>query len=320
MLDAVFMGTPGFAVPALDALAGMRGDLAVRICAVYTQPDRPVGRGLEVRPCPVKMRALELGLQVFQPEKLTAPGEFEKLSALKPDVIIVVAYGQILRRNVIELPRLGCVNLHSSLLPRWRGAAPIQAAILAGDKESGVTTMRIIEKLDAGDILLQEKTPLAADETAGSLHDRLAAMGAALLVKTVRGLSDGALPAHTQEESLATCAPKLTKEMEWLDPSRPVAELYRKIRALDPWPGTSVWVEGEGRLKIRGAVPCAGVPVRPGRIFDHAGVIVLGAADGGIEILKAQWDGGKAVGPAEFLNGLRGRGKKLPLGLKPGPQ
>ena len=311
----VFAGTPDFAVPCLRAAAARN-----EVVAVYPQPDRPAGRGRGLTPSPVKREAIARGIPVLQPENFKAQASRDALAALQPDVMVVVAYGLILPQSVLDIPEHGCWNVHASLLPRWRGAAPIQAAILAGDKESGVTTMRIIEKLDAGDILLQEKTPLAADETAGSLHDRLAAMGAALLVKTVRGLSDGALPAHTQEESLATCAPKLTKEMEWLDPSRPVAELYRKIRALDPWPGTSVWVEGEGRLKIRGAVPCAGVPVRPGRIFDHAGVIVLGAADGGIEILKAQWDGGKAVGPAEFLNGLRGRGKKLPLGLKPGPQ
>ncbi|MGZ3709786.1 MAG: methionyl-tRNA formyltransferase, partial [Bdellovibrionota bacterium] len=210
-LRVVFMGTPEFAVGALDAVHRTH-----EIVGVYTQPDRPVGRGLEMRASPVKARAVALGLPVSQPEKLSLPGEFEKLQALSPDVIVVVAYGQILRKNVLELPRLGCVNIHSSLLPRWRGAAPIQWAILGGDAESGVSTMHLVEKLDAGEVLLQARTPLAEHETAGTLHDRLAAMGAELIVPTLNGLAEGSLQGQVQDESKVTYASKLTKEMEWL--------------------------------------------------------------------------------------------------------
>ena len=176
MLRVVFMGTPEFAVKALDGIAREH-----QVLGVYTQPDKPSGRGLGVTASAVKKRTLDLGLPVYQPEKLSLPGEFEKLAALKPDIIVVVAYGQILKKNVLELPRLGCINIHSSLLPRWRGAAPIQWAILGGDPESGVSTMRLVEKLDAGDVLMQAQTPISDADTAGSLHDRLAVMGAELI-------------------------------------------------------------------------------------------------------------------------------------------
>src|SRR4051812_47670544 len=224
MLRVVFMGTPEFAVPSLESTKG-----AHEILAVYTQPDRPVGRGLELRASAIKSRALELGLEVRQPEKLTLAGEYEKLAALKPDVIVIVAYGQILRKNVLELPRLGCVNVHSSLLPRWRGAAPIQWAILGGDRETGVSTMHLVEKLDAGDVLLQKSTPISKEETAKSLHDRLATMGAGLLGETLRGLESGTLKGQPQDETEVTYASKLSKEMEWLDPALPAAELDRRI-------------------------------------------------------------------------------------------
>src|SRR4051812_46187693 len=214
------MGTPEFAVPALKRIHSEHS-----VLAVYTQPDRPVGRGLEVRQSAVKAEALKLGLPIRQPEKLTLPGEVEALSALGPDVIVVVAYGQILKKTVLDLPRLGCINIHSSLLPRWRGAAPIQWAILSGDRESGVTTMNLVEKLDAGDILLQSKTPIARADTAGTLHDRLAGMGAELVSETLKGLEAGTLKGRTQDEAQVTYASKLTKEMEWLDPQAPAEQL-----------------------------------------------------------------------------------------------
>jgi len=236
-IRAVFMGTPEFAVPALE--------IAHQLCdvvAVYSQPDRPVGRGLELKAPPVKQKALELGLPVFQPERLSHPGEFERLADLKPELIIVVAFGQILRQNVLDLPRLGCVNVHSSLLPRWRGAAPIQWAILAGDSETGVSAQKMVMKLDAGDVLCTIKTPISTEETAQSLHDRLSKMGAEVLAQTIEELLAGRLQAVPQDESQVTVASKLTKEMEKLDPSKSVAELDRQVRALTPWPGTSVQV------------------------------------------------------------------------------
>jgi methionyl-tRNA formyltransferase len=313
MLRVVFMGTPEFAVGALDAVHS-----AFSIVAVYTQPDRQSGRGMALTPPPVKRRALELGLPVFQPEKLTLPGEADKLRGLNPDVIVVVAYGQILKREVLEMPRLGCVNIHSSLLPRWRGAAPIQWAILGGDAESGVTTMKLVEKLDAGAILLQGRTPLSADETAGTLHDRLAQMGAELIVPTLRGLADGSLKPVEQDESKVTYASKLSKEMEWLDPSLSAVELDRRVRALNPWPGTSVWVEaGESRqrLKVKRAELRREVTGRQGQLFDRAGMVCLGTAEGALELKLVQWDGKKEVDAAGFLNGLKGRGLSLPLSV-----
>lgn len=307
MIRVVFMGTPEFAVPALEAVQS-----AFSVVGIYTQPDKPVGRGLEMRASPVKKKALEFGIPVSQPEKLSLPGEFELLQALKPDVIVVVAYGQILRKNVLELPRLGCVNIHSSLLPRWRGAAPIQWAILGGDAESGVTTMKLVEKLDAGDILMQETTTLSADETAGSLHDRLAQIGARLIVPTLQGLADGSLKGQAQNESQVTYASKLTKEMETLDSAETAAVLDRRVRALNPWPGTSLSVGGQ-RLKVKKAKLRADIKGNEGKLFERAGMLLLGTSDGALELLSLQWEGKKEVDVAGFLNGLRGRGQTLPI-------
>jgi len=312
MLRVVFMGTPDFAVPALEAISKNHA-----IIAAYAQPDRPVGRGLEFRPCAVKRKALELGIQVIQPEKLSAPGEFERLSALNPDVIVVVAFGQILRKNVLSLPRLGCLNIHSSLLPRWRGAAPIQRAILAGDPESGVTTMRLVEKLDAGEILLQSRTPIRADDTAGTLHDRLAAMGAELITETLAALANGTLQGRPQDESLVTYAEKLTKDMEWLDPKDPAEVLDRRIRALNPWPGTSLQIKLSGdqtaRLKVKQAHPRPDIQGHAGQLYEKTGMLLLGTAAGALELVALQWEGKKEVTASGFLNGLQGRGLKLPL-------
>lgn len=307
------MGTPEFSVQALDAVHAF-----AEVAAVYTQPDKPVGRGLEMRASPVKKRALELGLRVEQPEKLSLPGEFEKLSAFKPDAIVVVAYGQILRRNVLDLPRFGCINIHSSLLPRWRGAAPIQWAILGGDAESGVSTMHLVEKLDAGDVLLQARTPLSADDTAGSLHDRLARMGAELIVPTLKGLEDGSVRGVPQDESKVTYASKLTKEMETLDPALSAEELDRRVRALNPWPGTSIYLPE--RLKVRRAKARRDLQGNTGKVYERAGMVLLGTRDGALELQQVQWEGKREVSAGEFLNGLRGRGKTLPLELVSKPE
>jgi len=306
MLRVVFMGTPEFSVPALEAIhAGHQ------IVGVYTQPDKPVGRGLEVKASAVKVRALELGLPIFQPQKLTLPGEFEKLQTLQPDVIVVVAYGQILRTQVLQLPRLGCVNIHSSLLPRWRGAAPIQWAIMSGDSVSGISTMHLVEKLDAGDVLLQAETALTPFETAGSLHERLAQMGAELILPTIQGLQDGTLKGKKQDETQVTYASKLTKEMEWLNPLKPAPVLDRKIRALNPWPGTSLNL-GE-RLKVKKAQLRADLQGPVGKVFERAGMLLLGTPEGSIELQRVQWDGKKEVDAAGFINGLKGKGASLPL-------
>ena len=304
-----------FSVPALRATAAK-----YNVVAVYTQPDRPVGRGLEMRASPVKHEAQLLGIPIFQPESLKAEADFAQLSALKPDVIVVVAFGQILRKNVLELPRLGCINIHSSLLPRWRGAAPMQRALLAGDTETGVTTMRIAPKLDAGDILLQAKTPISTSDTAGSIHDRLSQMGADLLLKTLEGLESGNLTGTVQDESIVTHAQKLSKDMESLNPALTAAELDRQIRALHPWPGTSIRVklpEGPARLKVRAAKPHIEIKGPEGQIFEKAGMVLLGCKEGSLELITVQWDGKREVDIAGFVNGLRGRGQTLPLEVIP---
>jgi methionyl-tRNA formyltransferase len=257
---------------------------------------------------PVKLKALELGIPVFQPEKLSAPGEFERLAALQPELILVVAYGQILRQNVLDLPSLGCVNVHSSILPRWRGAAPIQWAILAGDAETGVSTQRMVMKLDAGDVLALEKTAISPEETAQSLHDRLAQLGAGVLARTIEGLVSGTLQGVPQDESRVTIASKLTREMERLDPSCTIAELDRRIRALNPWPGTSVFLAETGeRLKVKRALLRSEVRSKPGFLFESDGKLFLGASDGCLEVLQLQAEGKRVQSATEFLSGLRGR-------------
>lgn len=308
MSRVVFMGTPEFSVPSLEALAKSH-----EILGVYTQPDKPVGRGLETQHTPVKRKALELGLPVFQPQKLTDPGEFERLKALNPDVIVVVAFGQILKKSVLELPKLGCVNIHSSLLPRWRGAAPIQWALLAGDPETGITTMKLVEKLDAGAILLQERFKISDEDTAATVHDRLAQLGAKLILPTIEGLEKGILNGISQDESQVTYATKLTKEMEWLDCNETAEVLGRRVRALNPWPGTSVKVGP--RLRIKQAKARSDLKGPKGQIFEKAGMVLLGTEAGSLELLRLQWDGKKEMSASEFLNGLRGRGQKLPLTL-----
>ena len=308
-LRLVFMGTPDFSVPALEAL-----NEKYDIVGVYTQPDKKVGRGQKLTASPVKKKALEFDLPVFQPEKLST--EFEELSALKPDVIVVVAYGQILKQNVIDLAPLGCINIHSSLLPRWRGAAPIQRAILGGDQETGITTMFIEKKLDAGDILLQEKCPIGPDDTAGDVHDRLMEIGARLIIETVEGLKNNAVSREVQDESLVTHADKLTKDMERLNWNEPASEIDRQVRALNPWPGTSLYLESGERLRVKKAKLRHDIQRSAGEIFEHAGMLLLSTQEGSIELLSLQWDGKKPVDSAGFINGLSGRGLALPVRLK----
>ena len=300
---AVFMGTPDFAVPSLLAAHDL-----CEVVAVYTQPDRPVGRGLELKPSPVKQQALALGLPVFQPEKLSNLEEFERLRGLSPDLIVVVAYGQILRQNLLDLPRLGCVNVHSSVLPRWRGAAPIQWAILSGDQETGVSTQKMVLKLDAGDVLEVERTAIFPEDTAQTLHDRLAGLGAKALRKTIEGLTSGKVQPAVQDESKVTIATKLTKEMEKIDSSRTVAELDRQVRALTPWPGTSVFLaETRERLKIKKVLPRQEVHSRRGKLFVSGGRLFIGASDGSLEVLELQPEGKRVQSAGDFVSGRKSR-------------
>ncbi|MCM0604538.1 MAG: methionyl-tRNA formyltransferase [Xanthomonadaceae bacterium] len=310
-MKIVFMGTPEFSVSALQKLHD-----EFEVIAVYTQPDKPVGRGLEVKASPVKRVAQTLGIPVFQPKKLTEAGEFEKLQAIGADIIVVAAYGQILKKNVLELPRLGCVNIHSSLLPRWRGAAPIQWAIMSGDHETGITTMKMAEKLDAGDIYLQKKTPINDMDTAETMHDRLSVIGSELIIETVRALESGALKSQVQDESLVTYAHKLTKEMEVINPELDAKLIDCQIRALNPWPGTSLILVSGERIKVKKARIARGVQSQTSEVNVSGDQVVLGCKTGCVELLEVQLEGKKAMQASSFINGLKGQGKHLPLKVK----
>lgn len=293
-----FMGTPEFAVAPLRALAG-----AHEVVQVVSQPDRPRGRGLDIQPTPVKAAALEMGLVVAQPEKLDSTFD-ATIAGLGLDVLVVVAYGKLLKPSLLSIPRLGCVNIHASILPRWRGAAPIQWAIAAGDPETGVSTMLMEAGLDTGPTLEIRATPIGPEETASALSKRLSVLGASVILSTLEGLANGRLSPRSQEGA-PTYAHKLTKEMSELDVNRSALELDRKVRAFDPWPGTSVRVGNPPkRLKIlsaRAAPSDHRAKATPGSIRCESGRVLLATGEGDLELLRVQWEGKKPVGAQEFI-------------------
>jgi methionyl-tRNA formyltransferase len=288
-----FMGSPDFAVPALRALHGAGHDIA----AVYCQPPRPAGRGQKETPCPVHRAALELGLPVRTPARLKRDvAEHEAFAALDLDAAVVAAYGLILPRAMLDAPRRGCINIHASLLPRWRGAAPIHAAILAGDATTGITIMRMEEGLDTGPMLLAESVPIAPAATVGALHDALAAMGARLVL---RALAEDP-PAVPQPEDGVTYAPKLTKADGRLDWTTDAVALERRVRALNPWPGTFFEHAGEQvRVLAARVEPGTGAP---GTLLDDAALVATG--DAALRLLRLQRPGRAAMDAAEFLRGF----------------
>jgi len=258
-LDLIFCGTPLFAVPTLETLV----DAGFRVHLVVTQPDRPKGRGLGVVASPIKQSALKLSLPVIQPDRIKTNQEFHaQLAALKPDAIIVVGYGRIIPQWMLDLPRLGNINLHASLLPKYRGAAPIQWAIAQGKTVTGVTTMRIDTGLDTGDILMQQQLPIAPDDTAETVAPRLAAIGADLMVETLRGLQVGSIHPRPQDSSQATLAPILKKEGGLIDFSRPATEIFNRMRGFQPWPGAHTKFRGKS-LQILKAQPSTATMIRP---------------------------------------------------------
>lgn len=315
-LRVVFMGTPDFAVPSLKAVMAA----GHTVVGVFTQPDRPRGRGHKVVPSPVKQVAVEAGLPVFQPRRLREPDALETLCSLGPDVICVVAYGQILPKAILELPPLGCVNVHASLLPRWRGAAPIQAALLAGDTVTGVTTMLMDEGLDTGDILLQRVIPIEAGDDAGALHDRLAAAGADLLVETLALLADGRSPRRPQDDALATYAPKVEREQAALDWSQPAGRIFNHVRAYAPWPGAYT-LHGERILKVLQVEPLPDdVPgAVPGEVVvvDERGFVVQ-AGRGTVLVRRVQPPGGAPMSGRDYVNGYRLRTGDRLTAVQPG--
>jgi methionyl-tRNA formyltransferase len=294
----IFAGTPAFAVPSLRALI-RSGQAPV---AVYTQPDRPSGRGRKTRPSPVKTTALDAGIPVHQPPTLRDASAGAKLVALEADLMIVAAYGLILPQTALDAPRLGCVNIHASLLPRWRGAAPIQRAILAGDEATGICIMRMEAGLDTGPVFRCREVAIAADDTGGSLHDRLAAVGADLLLEVLPGILDGSLAPVPQDHARATYAKKLEKAEAAVDWSRDAPSIERQVRAFNPWPVAQTRLDGEVlRLWLARALPGSGGP--PGAVL-HAGRegIDVATGDGLLRILSLQAPGKRPVDAAAFVN------------------
>jgi methionyl-tRNA formyltransferase len=301
-LRLAFMGTPDFALPALRALAAAGHEIA----AVYAQPPRASGRGHKERPCPVHALALERGWQARSPTSLKEPAEQAAFADLGLDVAVVVAYGLMLPPAVLAAPRLGCVNVHASLLPRWRGAAPIQRAILAGDAETGITIMQVDEGLDTGPLLLAEAVPIAARETAETLHDRLAELGARLIVTALEGLAAGRLRARPQPADGVTYAAKLQRGEGRLDWRRPAVELERAVRAFTPWPGAEFEVprsQGALRIKVLAAEVVAGATdSAPGTVLDDRLTVACG--EGALRLLKVQRAGKAALDAEAFLRGF----------------
>jgi methionyl-tRNA formyltransferase len=296
----VFAGTPEFAVPCLEACRASGAD----VVAVFTQPDRPAGRGRKLTPSPVKQAALDAGISVEQPESLKSAEAQQTLASYRPDLLVVVAYGLILPRKVLALPRLGCWNVHASLLPRWRGAAPIQRAILAGDAQSGVDLMQMEAGLDTGPVLLQRRTPITATDTGGSLHDRLATLGAEVLAEGLRHQFAGEpLVATPQSDEGITYAHKLDKAEAKLDFSRPAIELERQVRAFNPWPvaegeiaGESVRIWAAHAIKLQQPAT-AGQLVAAGRDG-----IELACGEGALRITALQRSGGRRISAIDYLN------------------
>lgn len=297
-IRVVFMGSPDFALPTLAAL-----DRHYSVAGVITQPDRPAGRGRVLTPSPVKQLAVQLGIDVIQPVKLREPEAQEALIAWAPDLIVVAAFGQILRASVLELPRYGCVNVHASLLPRWRGAAPIQAAILHGDAESGVTIMKMDAGIDTGAILSQRAMPILPEDTAGSLSVRLAEEGANLLIETLPAYLAGAVALVAQDETRATYASMLTKEQGELDFSKPAETLERQVRAFQPWPGAYAFFQGEMLKVLRAHVDgSAAVPSQRGIVHNMPAV---GTALGWLVLDEVQPAGKRPMSGDVFLRGAR---------------
>ncbi len=302
MTRVVFMGTPEFAIPSLRRLIER-----YEVAGVLTQPDRPAGRGQQVVASPVKELALAHGLPVLQPRTLRKPEPQAELAALRPDVIVVAAYGLILPQAVLDLPPHGCLNVHASLLPKWRGAAPVAAAILAGDAETGVTIMRMDAGMDTGDILLQAPETIRLDDTTGSLSARLAELGAELLAAALPRWLSGEITARPQEESQATYCKLLSKEDGRIDWTLPAEVIARQVRAFDPWPGSFTTWEGR-RLKVLrgGARPGGPGDALPGRVVMRDGELGVVTGAGVLVLRELQMEGKRSMDVRAFLAGYRG--------------
>lgn len=297
-LRIVFMGTPDFAVPALRALHEVGHDIA----AVYCQPPKPAGRGQTVQKTPVHLAAEALGIAVQTPKTLRDPVVQDALASLAPDVIVVAAYGLILPQAVLDIPKHGCLNIHGSLLPRWRGAAPIHRALLAGDRETGITIMQMDAGLDTGAMLMKESLPITAETIAQSLHDAMADLGAKMIARALQDVAAGTLKPTPQPEEGATYAAKLTRDEGRIDWSKPATELERQIRAFHPWPG-SFFLLGEEKIKVLKAAVVMDHSGAAGELLDDQMTIACGA--GALRLLQVQRAGKNATDGAAALRGMR---------------
>jgi methionyl-tRNA formyltransferase len=302
----VFAGTPEFAVPPLKALLA---DPRYEVVGVYTQPDRPAGRGRLLTESPVKQLANQHGLTLFQPEHLKSEEEQLRFEALGADLMVVVAYGLILPKRIIDFPRLGCINIHASLLPRWRGAAPIQRSILAGDAETGVTIMYIEPKLDAGPMLLKRQTPITSEDTASTLHDRLSDLGAEALMASLPGLIAGTLKPEIQDESLVTYAAKLDKQEAPIDWSLSATLIHRQVQAFNPWPVAETTYAGKSLRIFRSEVlhHQTSDDGAPGTVVNQTDHLDVRTGEGHLRLLEVQLPGGKRITGRDFLNGQSGK-------------
>ena len=301
-MKVAFMGTPEFAAVCLEAICAAGHEVAL----VVTQPDRPAGRSREPVPPPVKTLARKRGLPLIQPGRMDEPGALKALRDAAPEAIAVAAFGHILKREILDLPRLVCVNAHASLLPKLRGAAPIQWAIAGGETETGVTAMLMDEGMDTGPVLLQRKIPISPDDTGGTLHDKLAPIAGELLVEALKGLDQGSLTPIPQDESLATYAPLLKKSDGKLDFRQEAETLARRVRAFDPWPGTFAAIKGEQVKITRAKAEPGGSSKAPGRVARVSPEgIVIACGRGLLRALELQPAGKRRMSAAEFLAGRR---------------
>ncbi|ARK31052.1 methionyl-tRNA formyltransferase [Halalkalibacter krulwichiae] len=312
-MKIVFMGTPDFSVPVLSNLISEGYD----IVAVVTQPDRPVGRKRVLTPPPVKVEAEKHKIAVLQPEKIKEPMEIEKVLAYDPDLIITAAFGQILPKELLDAPKYGCINVHASLLPEYRGGAPIHQAIIDGQKEAGVTIMYMVEKLDAGDMLSQVRVPIDENDHVGTMHDKLSSSGAKLLIETIPGLISGAIQPQPQDEAKVTFARNISREMELLDWTRSGESLYNQIRGLHPWPVAYTLLEGKPLKVWWGEKVKSTQEQKPGVIerIDADGFVVATGSDTAIKITELQPSGKKKMTADSFI---RGAGSQLTVGVQLG--
>ena len=303
----IFAGTPDFAVPSLQMLAASKHE----ICAVYTQPDRPAGRGRKLQPSPVKELAISKGIPVVQPLSLKPEADLQQLRNLNPELMVVVAYGMILPQAVLDIPKYGCINVHGSLLPRWRGAAPIQRAVMAGDEKTGVTIMRIVYKLDAGDMLHKEECAITPQDTAGMLYEKLAALGAIGLEKVLDQIESGTLKAEKQDENLVTYAEKLSKTEAELDWTQSAEQLARKVMGLNPWPVAQTHYQGEALRIWQAEAIASDNKADSGTVICTNKTLDVSTGNGLLRLHEVQLPGGKRLLIQAFLNSHHPQGVVL---------